>query len=94
MKQEEGRDDEMVGEKYKSLYSLQSIRVKLRAKSGGERGKRSQRKDKGSGWHHGKYRANMERGPIKSKAKESMNNLAVKHTWGDTCSMYVKAKML
>lgn len=38
--------------------------------------------------------ANMERGPIKSKAKGSMNNLAVKHTWGDTSSMYVKAKML
>lgn len=91
MKQEEGRDDEMVGEKYKSLYSLQSIRVKLRAKSGGERGEKGAR---GRTRVAGGIMANMERGPIKSKAKGSMNNLAVKHTWGDTCSMYVKAKML
>lgn len=47
MKQEEGRDDEMVGEKYKSLYSLQSIRVKLGAKSGGKRGEKEPEEGQG-----------------------------------------------
>lgn len=38
MKQEDDRDDGMQREGYKSLYSLQSIRVKLRAQLGGGSG--------------------------------------------------------
>lgn len=87
MKQEEGREDELVGAGYKSLHSLQSIRVKSRAKSGGESGEEGA---KGRTRVAGGIMANMERGPIKSKARGNMNNLVVKHTWRDTYGIYVK----
>lgn len=58
MKQEEDREDGMLGGGYKSLCSLQSIRVKLRAEPGGEKGggkwEAAERKDEGRGWHPGK----------------------------------------
>lgn len=40
-----------IGGGYKSFCSLQSIRVKLRAESGG---KKAEREDEGRGWHPGK----------------------------------------
>lgn len=68
------------------MCSLQSIRVKLRAEPGGERGeggKMGGSREEGRGLGGG-ILANVERGPIKVKARGNMNDLVLKHTWGHT----------
>lgn len=70
--------DGILGERYKSLYSLQSIRVKLRAQPGGgeKRGRRETGKQRrGRTRVGGGILAKMESGPIKVKAKGNMNDL-------------------
>lgn len=49
----------------------------MEAEAGGEMGGRTV--DQGGG-----TLANVERGPIKVKARENMNDLVFKHTWGCT----------
>lgn len=60
------------------MCSLQSIRVKLRAELGGERGERKMggSREQGQGLGSG-ILANVERGPIKVKARENMNDLVL-----------------
>lgn len=70
---------------YKRLCSLQSIRVKWGAAAGGERsrgtagGKRGGR-TRVKGWRLGKY----GKGPIKVKARRTMNDLVLKRAWRHT----------
>lgn len=67
------------------MSSLQSIRVKLRAEQGGGMGGWKWKAAGGGGRGLGDgILANVERGPIKAKARESMNDLVLKHTWGLT----------